>query len=186
MSLERITARHPTDKMSVHSYIPIYERLFAKFKEIHGRVMEIGTLDGGSLRAWEDWFTKASIVGVDINPKPPYIEGRERIHHIRGDAYTEEVFHKLEAIGDYNVIIDDGLHEVDAQCTFCANYVKLLAPGGIAVVEDVQDPAHANALSAAVPEGFHSALVDLRYIKNRHDDLLFLIWQKSATFELTL
>lgn len=179
MTLEEIAAKHPTDKLGTHSYLPIYERLFAPLRDAMYPVLEIGVDGGGSLCIWKEWFTQASIIGADINVKPPYIEGVDRVSHWQGDAYTADAainFAKYAMY--YSVIIDDGPHSIESQRWFCANYPQLLSKGGIAIVEDIQRIEDAPSLHLALPTGFNSAIIDLRHVKGRYDDILFLAWRK--------
>ena len=179
MTLEQISAKHPTDKASVHSYLPFYERLFAALNNTKLAVCELGVDGGGSLCIWEEYFPNAKILGVDINVKPPYIGDHQRIYHLQIDAYEERAPKLIkELVGEFSVIIDDGPHSIESQRIFCANYPPLLGPGGIAIVEDIQDINQAPSLHAALPEGFIGGIVDLRHIKGRYDDVLFIAWRK--------
>jgi 8-demethyl-8-alpha-L-rhamnosyltetracenomycin-C 2'-O-methyltransferase len=180
MTLEEIAVRHPTDKLGTHSYLPIYERLFAQAKERDGAVIEIGVDGGGSLSIWQEWFARAAVLGMDINVRPPYIESRERITHWQGDAYTEDGLNRVKEFAGGKpilAIIDDGPHSIESQRWFCAHYPALLTPGGIALVEDIQRIEDAASLHFCLPDGMHSAVIDLRHIKNRYDDILFAAWK---------
>lgn len=43
-----------TDKNTIHSYLPAYERVFRAKQHDTIRLLEIGVFSGGSLRAWAD------------------------------------------------------------------------------------------------------------------------------------
>lgn len=176
--LETIAAQHPTDKLSVHSYLPFYELLFTPLQERAHPVLEIGVDGGGSLCIWREFFTTAPIWGFDINPCPPYLNDKTRVFHNRTDAYSAEGFTKARSIGPFTAIIDDGPHSIESQRQFCTMYPNLLAPDGVAIIEDVQDINQCPSLAASLPEGFHHATVDLRSVKGRYDDVLFAIWRK--------
>ena len=68
----------------------------------------------------------------------------------------------------FDIIIDDGSHQIsDQQITF-GNFFHLLNSSGLYVIEDIY-PQH------NYPEEFKSLFKvhDLRYIKNRGDDIIF-------------
>lgn len=179
MTLEAIAKGKPTDKLSDHSYLPIYERLLAPYRHGHHPVLEIGAWYGGSVLMWAEWFTKAPIVACDINSVPLPVDADPRIRIVGADAYTPYGGLFLKSLGPFSVIIDDGPHTLESQVAFCRRFPRYLIPGGLAVVEDIQDREHTGKLAAALPHGFQSAVVDLRHVKGRYDDMLFLAWQAA-------
>lgn len=106
MSLSELGHRHGTDKYA-HRYLPAYER------HIRGEVrtlLEIGVLEGNSLRMWRDRFPTAQIYGLDIDPRCQEQEGR-RIHVTIGSQDDSEVLNYLvDRAGGFDVVIDDGSH----------------------------------------------------------------------------
>lgn len=169
----------PTDHFSWHSaYLEIYHKLFSPFKEEAITLLEIGTDGGGGLRMYQDYFPTAWIFGMDISPSPESVKANG-ITHYQMDAYTaESVDFWNRTHAKFTVIIDDGPHTLGSQEFFVQNYPNLLAPAGIAIVEDIQEYAHAQHLASLVPAGFFSSIVDLRHVNGRYDDLLLLIWRK--------
>ena len=57
-----------TDKNTTHSYIPLYEKLLSNKRLTAKNVLEIGVNEGGSIKLWHDYFTNATIYGLDIIP----------------------------------------------------------------------------------------------------------------------
>lgn len=167
-----------TDKNSTHSYLPTYAMLFSPVREAVANVLEIGVQRGGSVAMWHAYFPNATITCVDVDPAPPLLKDCPRARFVRGDAYSQVT---LDALGDrrrrtYDIMIDDGPHTLQSMLFFVREYCsKLLAPGGIAVVEDVQDVAWIPRLEAAVPDGCTHHTVDLRHLKDRYDDVLFMV-----------
>lgn len=162
-----------TDKNTVHSYLPIYEQLFMCMREDVKTVVEIGVDGGGSLIMWQEYFPNAQIIGMDINPKPPAILGHDRINHLQQNAYASN-FGIIAA----DIIIDDGSHFLENQIFFVKYYTHILKEHGLLIVEDVQDISHIKKLADALPEGFNHACIDLRTVKDRYDDILFVAWKK--------
>ena len=51
------------------SYLSEYERIFASYREMPLRLLEIGVQNGGSLEIWSKYFHKAEkLLGCDIRP----------------------------------------------------------------------------------------------------------------------
>lgn len=75
--LDAIGLRHGTDKAS-HSndFLSFYASYLEPIRERAVKLVEIGVLDGASLRTWRDYFLSGSIIGVDINPDAQQHAGR--------------------------------------------------------------------------------------------------------------
>ena len=56
--------------------------------------------------------------------------------------------------------------------------MALLNPGGIAVIEDIQDYGWLDSLLPLVQEDFSSEVVDIRSVKGRYDDLMLVLKRK--------
>lgn len=167
----------PTDKFGWHQQLlPVYARLFAPFKNRTGMLMEIGTDGGGGLLMFRDYFPTFRICGVDISPTPQAIIENDSIEHHVWDAYTEESLFCFGEVIKWNIVIDDGPHTIGSQEFFVRRYPSLLSDDGIAIVEDIQDPAHIEQLSRAVQPGFFGFAIDLRHIEpKRYDNLIFVV-----------
>ena len=78
-----------SDKWS--SYIPEYARLFAAYRDLPIRLLEIGIQNGGSLEIWSKYFANAKkVVGCDINPECAKLQFENpRIVVIAADANTD-------------------------------------------------------------------------------------------------
>lgn len=121
-----------------NTYVEIYDRLFAPFKEKNINLLEIGVQNGGSLEIWSKYFHNfKKIVGVDINPKCKKLEYSENIHVIVGDA--NDVVEEIVSIFNdgIDIIIDDGSHfSGDIIKSFCNLFPKL-DNDGLYVIEDL-------------------------------------------------
>lgn len=181
MSLLSLLARehYTTDKESPdgHSYVGhFYEEEFAPLRERPIDLLEIGVQTGGSLRLWADYFTHARrLVGVDLtlaSADPTLLTRGGALRLVEADAYDPAV---AAALGEFNVIIDDGPHTLESQVAAIRLYAPRLRPGGRLVVEDVQSPDWLDPLRAAVPSGLRVEIHDLRHVRPRWDDLLFVV-----------
>ena len=56
MSLESIVDNSRTDKNTIHSYLPLYQKLFGSKQETAKSILEIGIWNGGSIKLWHDFF----------------------------------------------------------------------------------------------------------------------------------
>ena len=80
MKLAEIYDKHKaenkcSDKGTRHNYIESYEWLFAPFQNEHITLLEIGVKRGYSLQLWREYFTNATILGIDIKPMVSEISG---------------------------------------------------------------------------------------------------------------
>jgi hypothetical protein len=138
-----------TDKSYRHGYLRYYDRLLSDLDP--SKVLEVGIHWGASLALWREFWPDAEVHGIDMHIEPAVDVDRMVIH--LGDAYTDEMVDSLP--GPFDFILDDGPHTIESQEFFVANYVHLLAPGGVLVVEDL-DAGHGayGQLAAALPEEF--------------------------------
>jgi hypothetical protein len=177
-----------TDKDTFHSYIELYERLLTPFIDKAITLVEIGIQYGGSMLLWQDYLPKAELVFVDnvnsIFPKILEHLDPDRASILFQDAYNEtgaddvDYLAKSGPSGGIDFIIDDGPHTLQSQEDFLRLYLPLLNKGGVAVIEDVQDVQWFAALEAEVQKAegeFVSEQVDLRSVKGRYDDLVFVV-----------
>jgi|UniRef100_A0A6C0IP11 hypothetical protein len=172
-----------TDKNTVHSYLPLYERLLQHKKETATNVLEVGMLKGGSIKLWQEYFVNATVHGVDILPYDQMwedIQNNERIVlHTSNDAYNEVFFKDtfLDTGIKFDFMLDDGPHTLESMKQFITLYSQLLTDDGILIIEDVQDIAWLQILRNHTPEHLKSHIYtyDLRSTKDRYDDIVFTI-----------
>jgi predicted O-methyltransferase YrrM len=171
-SWERAKAVGLSDKGDVHSYLEIYDLLFAKFAQKKIRLLEIGVFNGGSLAMFKDYFPPGSeIHGIENQAVNASLDG---VAVFFGNAYTDEM---LSVLGEYDIIIDDGSHALADVQFFIKGYLDKVRPGGLLIVEDIQQDAKPEDLIASVPAEYRhcSYLVDCKQSKGRYDDMLFIV-----------
>jgi hypothetical protein len=109
---------------------------------VHSSMVGYGGVDyrpGNSLRAWKDYFPKANVIGLDVQPDTQFA-GEDRIQTYLCDSTSAtDVERTMETIGvkEFDLIIDDGSHLGPDQLTTLANFFPYLKPAGLYVVEDV-------------------------------------------------
>jgi len=126
-------------------YFWIYQSIFGPLRAAPVRVLEIGVLNGSSLKMWKEYFghSETQIVGVDIEPLCAQLDAPRMGIHVRIGSQADGAFlHKVIAeFGPFDLIIDDGSHN---SSHIIESFNHLFADGlkdsGIYFVEDL----HAN------------------------------------------
>ncbi len=168
------TGRFDTDKGSIHSYIDFYETALAPYRKPGVQLLEIGLQNqgvttGGSIPLWVAFFGEGAVTGLDIAPCPP-VRGA---NIVRGDATKVVVRNAAFAEKTFDIIIDDASHLAADQLATFLLYRSLLRPGGLYVIEDMQN-WDAIALLLEIEPTF--SVIDRRRVKNRYDDVL-MVWR---------
>ena len=168
-----------TDKESHHSYISgFYESAFAKYKDKKITILEIGIYNGGSAALWSRYFTQAKILAVDIHDHiHPSHRNLDRGTYLFGDSYRPNLFSPEEK---FDIIIDDGPHSPLSQVQCISYYLQHLSSGGIMVIEDIGNVTVFPILEFFTPQGYRTERIDLRHVKGREDDLMFIIYGSAA------
>jgi SAM-dependent methyltransferase len=147
---------HNKDDMSGHNYNDIYELLFFQHKQKTKLVLECGigskntaitsnmslykrSTPGGSLHAWRDYFPNAQIIGIDIDPDVMFTEDRINTY-VANQTSKKSINNFINQANlqpnTVDIIIDDGLHEFNANITLFENTKHLLKDNGIYIIED--------------------------------------------------
>ena len=128
--------RYGTDKAR-HYYDLAYTLLFENRRHEVRKVLEIGVLDGASLRVWLEYFPNAQIVGVDRQRKCQRYES-ERVRIVIGDQADPRLLRRLAQQGPYDLIVDDGGHRMHQQQASLRYLLPAVRPGGVYVIEDLE------------------------------------------------
>lgn len=150
MTLEELAKKYSSDKLYWHSYIPMYEKLFAGMKV--RRLLEIGIgfrdlmvpflpagveyVHGSSVKMWEEYFPEAMIFACDIREDALVNEGRIR-SMLCDQSNAFDLGIMCGAFGlQYDVIIDDGSHDYLHQ-KITAQLLLKYTRSSIYIIEDV-------------------------------------------------
>jgi len=150
-----VTNTSPAYPWPAHSYADFYSRLYRHCRFNVHKVFEcgIGTNNpdllppgmdvprtpGASLRVWRDYFPNAIVVGADIDRDTLFEEERIRTFYIdQTDPKAIAEFWETVALGDFDFIVDDGLHTFEAGRVLFEESISRLAKDGIYVIEDVR------------------------------------------------
>jgi hypothetical protein len=144
MNLEKIVDNSRTDKNTAHSYLPLYQKLLISKKETAKNVLEIGIFKGGSIKLWNDFFTNATVYGLDIMNIENVWEGiknnKKIILYTSTDAYNHDFFIKnfLNKNIKFDFMVDDGPHTLESMKQFIKLYSQIMTDDGILMIEDIQ------------------------------------------------
>ena len=144
-----------------HSYSIYYHSLFSHCREDVKLIFECGigsnNLDvesnmtasgkpGASLRVWRDYFNNAQVIGADIDKRILFQEDRINTYEVNqlNPASIKDMWSNIK-FDNFDIIIDDGLHTLEAGLTFFQNSFEKLKEGGIYIIEDV-DLSYLNEL----------------------------------------
>jgi SAM-dependent methyltransferase len=144
-----------SDKSTWHNYTRLYFHLFDKLKEKGANIFELGLgttnsnisshmgpfgKPGASLRAWKEFFVDANIFGADIDNTILFTELQIETFYCdqTSPLKISEMWNNenLKEI-NFDVIIDDGLHEFSANLCFFENSIQKLKQGGFYIIEDL-------------------------------------------------
>lgn len=140
-TLDQIAIEHGTDKSSrYHNYCVKYQRWLPEPDGTPYHLLEIGVLDGASLRMWREYYSNPNgrIVGVDVNPECARFGRPAGNVHVEIGSQDDRDFMLgvCRRHGPFDIVIDDGSHRSDhVRASFDAVF-DVLADGGTYVVED--------------------------------------------------
>lgn len=138
-----------------HTYSTYYHSIFNLSRESIKNVFECGLgtnnpniksnmtkngIPGASLRVWRDYFCNAQIFGGDIDKEILFQEDRIKTFYV-DQLNTNSIKFMWETIkvDNFDIIIDDGLHESEANFNFFINSFHKLKKNGVFVIEDVSN-----------------------------------------------
>lgn len=139
-----------------HNYTILYNKLFSTIRDNNVRLFELGLgtnnpnlpsnmcwfykcTPGASLIGWSKYFKNGKIFGADIDRD--ILFQTETIKTYYCDQTNPKDINILWSNDNLNepfdIIIDDGLHEYDANVCFFENSIHKLKPGGFYIIEDI-------------------------------------------------
>lgn len=174
-----------------HNYSEYYSELFFNERKNIKNFLEIGLgtndvnmlsnmgekgIPLASLKAWRDYFDNAIIYGADIDKK--ILKNHERIKTYfvdQTDPKTIELLFKNIGISDFDVILDDGLHDYNANICLFENSIKFLSNSGIYIIEDVYFKDKQKFINYFNNSDYNYSIVDIYHKKNITNNCIILI-----------
>lgn len=167
--LNQIATYRGTDKSSeIHNYCEKYEKYLPFKRDDEINMLEIGVLNGDSLRTWKDYFFKATILGIDINPDCKQHESPRISVEIGSQFDGNFLFTTSNKYGPFDMILDDGSHINEHVIYSFQQLWGSVKSGGVYVVEDV-----GTAYWEDYGGGFRREGTSVEYFKKLCDDVNF-------------
>jgi hypothetical protein len=145
LSLEQLGCIHETDKATQvrngRSYLAVYERYLRERRRRCFALLEIGILKGASLRMWNAYFPRASVIGLDVDPRAPSHAPEFPVYV--GSQDDRELLNRIaDEHPDLEVIVDDASHINPLTfASFDALFPRLTS-GGLYIIEDLAPGAY--------------------------------------------
>ena len=181
-----------------HNYTKVYAQLFSNIEVRHMFELGIGSTNeevpfnmgsrgtkGASLKAWKQYFSAAKIYGADIDRETLFQE--DRILTLWCDQLdtksVQNMFESPELPKYFDVIIDDGFHDIEANIGFMNVALPKLKKGGVYVVEDVKG-AQLGSWHGIMPDlmnrfpGFAFRICSIPNIFNALDNHLVIVYRQ--------
>ena len=140
-TLQEIGLKYGTDKSrNQHygiTYLQLYEKYLKDRREESLNILEIGVLEGSSVRAFSEFLPNSNIIGLDIDPRCKINESN-KIEIFIGSQDSEKIRDEIkEKYGELDFVLDDGSHVNQLTFRSFELYWPLVGNNGIYVIEDV-------------------------------------------------
>ena len=135
--LEELGEKHLPTKMYCN-YLRRYWLLFKDIRLDVRKVVEIGVQSGKSVRMWAEFFSNATIHGLDIDESCK-VHTHDRIKVTIADSTNPDDVRRFatDVGGDIDIVIDDGSHWYRDQIDSFRNLFPHLKHGGLYAIEDI-------------------------------------------------
>jgi hypothetical protein len=120
-------------------YIPVYEAIFAEYRDKRVSLLEIGVQNGGSLGVHAEYFSDtALLVGDNINPRCRLLNYPPSIRVAVESCVDEHTKEQITAISpSFDIVIDDGSHKSKDTILTFLKYFPIVSAGGVYIIEDL-------------------------------------------------
>lgn len=168
------------------SYFQVYDTLLSKYRHKKITFVEIGVFNGGSLFMWRDYFgPEVRIIGIDLNSIAKTWEKDGFEIYIGNQADPEFWERFFAAVGDVDVILDDGGHTNEHQIVTVHHCIPHIKDNGLMIVEDAHtsymksygNPSRYSFMNYAkkLIDGINSRFPEVHEYNNSHNQAIFSI-----------
>jgi cephalosporin hydroxylase len=158
MNLLKLADKYLTDKGTNffdkipgagHMYAPVYDLFLSHLRDESINLLEIGIAKGASLCMWQEYFKKATVVGLDTTldnvdkSRQLGVEGggwphSDSIHLIQGSQTDVVVLDNIfKTFEKFDVVIDDGSHANEHQRISFEHIWPKLHKDAYYIIEDI-------------------------------------------------
>ena len=135
--LLRLFEKYKCDKGHPHAYYIPYELYLSPLIGKAPKILEIGVLHGGSLRAWQEYFINPKLVAIDARRKWQKNVPDNCTFCLGSSGDSKFLKQVVDAHGSFDVVIDDGSHHVEHQTQAFMALWASVKPGGLYAIEDI-------------------------------------------------
>jgi hypothetical protein len=140
--LQEIGLKYRTDKSMTHqfngrTFLDVYERYFNHLKNSNVVLLELGILNGASLKTWEEYFVNGKIIGLDIDPSKKALS-TEKTEIFIGSQNDKNLITTIKNQNPkgFDIVIDDASHINELTIDSFNLIYDAIKPGGFYVIED--------------------------------------------------
>ena len=178
-------------KNNHHNYSEYYSELFFNERKKVKNFLEIGLgtndvnmasnmgKDGiplASLKAWRDFFGNANIYGADIDKNILRDDNRIKTYFVdQTDPETIKLMFKNIGVSKFDVILEDGLHEYNANICFFENSIKFLSDSGVYIIEDVYFKDKKKFINYFNKSDYNYSIIDIYHKKNIANNCVVIV-----------
>ncbi len=201
-----IMGRNRSDKGSIdiqsswHNYTTFYYSIFKNLKNEKLRIFELGLgtnntnvpsnmgrdgRPGASLYGWREFFVNSEIFGADIDSNILFNSDRIKTYYCdqTNPRVIQNMWNNPDLEENFDIIIEDGLHEYNANVCFFENSVHKLKSNGFYIIEDIS-LGYINAFNNKIKEWENKYLdcqfnlIQIPSQKNNCDNVLLVIYKR--------
>ncbi len=180
-----------------HNYTLLYYKLFNNIRNNNIRIFELGLgtndisiksnmgvygVPGASLYGWSKFFPNAKVFGADIDKNILFENEQIKTYYCdQTNPYEiKSMWDNKDLWEPFDIIVEDGLHEFEANVYFFENSIFKLKKGGYFIIEDIKTcdiPKFNDIISkwkVVYPE-YKFNIVELLSNNNKYDNNLVII-----------
>lgn len=179
--------------LSQHNYTTFYHHLFKNIKNDNLNIFELGlgtnNLDvpsnmgsngkpGASLYGWQKYFINSDIYGADIDSRILFQTDKIKTYYC-DQTNENDINNMFNTINKkFDIIIEDGLHEAEANISFLQNSLKYLKDDGIYIVEDIKRESIKPLQDYINTQNYkYAKILIIPYPNNNVDNTLLVIYK---------
>ena len=178
-------------KNNHHNYSDYYSEIFYNSRNSIKNFLEIGLGTNNtdvpsnmgkhgtplaSLRAWRDFFINANIYGADIDRN--ILKNEERIKTFYVDQTNPETIKKMFNeinVENFDIILEDGLHEFNANICFFENSIEYLSSNGTYIIEDVYYKDQKKFINYFKDLNYNFSIIDIYHEENIANNCVIIV-----------